>query len=114
MVCCLDFHTAYRCRHAGACCQAAWPIPFDDGTVAARDADGACSFFDGITHLCAIHDRHGMHALPLTCRMFPRLVLHDARGTFISLSHFCPTAARLLFDAPGDGTIVEAPLALAD
>jgi hypothetical protein len=46
--------------------------------------------------------------------MFPRIVLHDARGTFVSLSHFCPTAARLLFDAPGDGTIVPAPAALAN
>jgi hypothetical protein len=45
--------------------------------------------------------------------MFPRIVLHDARGTFVSLSHFCPTAASLLF-ADGDPvTIVEAPAALA-
>lgn len=45
--------------------------------------------------------------------MFPRIVLQDARGTFISLSHFCPTAAALLFDAPGELAIVEAPPALA-
>jgi hypothetical protein len=114
MAWCLDFHAAYRCRHAGACCRAEWAIPFGDGTVAARDANGACSFFDGTSHLCSIHGRHGLHALPLTCRMFPRLVLHDARGTFISLSHFCPTAARLLFDAAGDGAIVAAPPALTD
>lgn len=113
MAWCLDFHASYRCRHAGACCTAAWTIPFEDGTVAARDAHGACSFFDGATSLCLIHGAHGAHALPVTCRMFPRIVLHDSRGTFLSLSHFCPTAARLLFQAPGDAVIVEAPHALA-
>ena len=49
--------------------------------------------------------------------MFPRLVLHDARGSFISLSHFCPTAAGLLFahDEPWPPTIiVDAPSALTD
>ena len=49
--------------------------------------------------------------------MFPRVVLHDGRGTFISLSHFCPTAAGLLFDHgeswPPVG-IVDAPPALTD
>ena len=47
--------------------------------------------------------------------MFPRVVLHDGRGTFVSLSHFCPTAAALLFEAgdlwPAVG-IVDAPPAL--
>jgi len=43
--------------------------------------------------------------------MFPRIVLHDPRGTFISLSHFCPTAASLLFE-PGPVSIVEAPATL--
>jgi hypothetical protein len=41
-------------------------------------------------------------------------VLHDSRGTFISLSHFCPTAAALLFHADGTGAIVGAPAALSD
>jgi hypothetical protein len=50
--------------------------------------------------------------------MFPRIVLLDGRGTFISLSHFCPTAAALLFDDPGKALrpvgIVDAPRALTD
>src|SRR4029079_10826233 len=49
--------------------------------------------------------------------MFPRVVLHDARGTFISLSHFCPTAAGLLFDHDGAwpaATLRDAPLTLTD
>lgn len=46
--------------------------------------------------------------------MFPRQVLHDPRGTFISLSHFCPTAASLLFDEGDESVgITEAPTALA-
>ena len=37
----------------------------------------------------------------------------DGRGTFVSLSHFCPTAAALLF-APGPVSIVDAPASLID
>src|SRR5436190_4705517 len=132
---CLSFHTAYRCRHSGACCRAGWTIPFDHGereTVhalrfaatwltaeghAARHADGTCIFFESDSHLCAIHHAAGHAALPLSCRMFPRVVLHDGRGTLISLSHFCPTAAALLFET-GDSWppagIVDAPSTLTD
>jgi hypothetical protein len=113
MIFCLDFHAPYRCHHAAACCHADWPIPFEDGSIAARDTDGACTFFDNATCLCSIHRTRGVHALPVTCRMFPRIVLHDARGTFVSLSHFCPTAASLLFQDAEEVAIVEAPLALA-
>jgi hypothetical protein len=81
--------------------------------VAARHADGTCTFFEEASHHCAIHDAGGHAALPVSCRMFPRVVLQDARGTFISLSHFCPTAAALLFEEPGPPVaIVEAPPAL--
>ena len=86
----------------------------EGGAVAARRPQGDCSFFDAGTRLCEIHRVGGRDALPVTCRMFPRIVLHDARGTFITLSHFCPTAASLLF-APGPpAAIVDAPPALAD
>lgn len=133
---CLSFHAAYQCRRSGACCSAGWTIPFDaaelrvvtalnpaPGSVR-RTATGAtavmtggrCSFLmhdaDG-RHACGIHRAGGHAALPLTCRMFPRIVLHDPRGTFITLSHFCPTAAALLFEAADDVTIVEAPPSLA-
>jgi hypothetical protein len=45
--------------------------------------------------------------------MFPRQVLHDSRGTFITLSHFCPTAAGLLFEDDRPVAIVDAPVPLA-
>jgi Fe-S-cluster containining protein len=126
---CLTLHAAYRCRHSGECCgtwtvpaerrvmdlvsaagitagrHAAAPFVRteapDDGTWnIARDAGGNCVFFNrGGTRLCAIHEAAGEDALPTACRHFPRVVLLDGRGSFISLSHFCPTAASLLLDA---------------
>jgi hypothetical protein len=92
--------------------QLVWQSEFDDQAFARKTSDGACSFFDHASHLCTIHVAGGPSALPSTCRMFPRVVLHDARGTTLSLSHFCPTAAALLFDVPGPDAIVEAPQSL--
>ena len=137
---CLSFHAAYRCRQSGACCRAGWTIPFDaderqgvqtlglgagllvsetrGSTVAARHSDGRCTFFKDESHHCAIHDAGGHAALPVSCRMFPRVVLQDGRGTFVSLSHFCPTAAALLFEEAGaswpSAGIVDAPRTLID
>jgi len=81
----------------------------------ARDSRGECVFFDRAGgSLCIIHRDLGDGALPSACRHFPRKVLHDARGTLISLSHFCPTAAAMLL-GDGDLSIVDAhpPLRLA-
>jgi Fe-S-cluster containining protein len=131
---CLNFHAAYQCRRSGACCSAGWTIPFDAAelravsglhlsgriritadTASAAMVHGRCTFLArdaaGV-HACEIHRAGGHAALPLTCRMFPRLVLHDSRGTFISLSHYCPTAAGMLFDAQGGAAIVDAPVPL--
>jgi len=71
--------------------------------------DGACVFFDSAGgRLCRIHRDLGPSSLPIACRQFPRVVLRDRRGTFISLSHYCPTAAALLA-TPDRATIVTAP-----
>lgn len=80
----------------------------------ARSERGDCVFFDRDGgRLCVIHRELGEEALPTACRHFPRQVLHDARGTLISLSHFCPTAADTLL---GVGTLsivdARAPLLL--
>ena len=84
----------------------------DADPVVARRTDGSCVFFnrDG-TRLCAIHQAAGVDALPSACRHFPREILQDPRGTFISLSHFCPTAARMLVNADPSRTlqVIEAP-----
>ena len=81
----------------------------------ARDPRGDCVFFDRKgDRLCLIHRDLGADALPVACRHFPRKVVIDGRGTLISLSHFCPTAAATLLTA-GALTIVEArpPLRLS-
>ena len=57
-------------------------------------------------------------ALPVSCRHFPRVILRDPRGTLISLSHYCPTAAALLLRpdarldvvAPGPSLRVREPV----
>jgi Fe-S-cluster containining protein len=134
---CLNLHSDYLCHHRGACCTAGWNIPIEPealakvavhfrsetlfrqpvGAVAAHPpptfvnlrADGACVFFEEERgRLCAVHRELGADALPSACRHFPRVVLHDARGMMISLSHFCPTAADLL-RAPAAPAVVAAP-----
>ena len=130
---CLSIHRDYACRHAGACCTAAWPIPVEpdklariraalaakqlrtadqahdtDPFIASDDAspespvlinvsEHACVFYDrGATAHCRIHAALGHDALPLACRQFPRVTIHDPRGVSLTLSHYCPTAASML------------------
>jgi hypothetical protein len=51
--------------------------------------------------------------LPSACRHFPRVYLRDGRGCLVTLSHFCPTAAALLFDdSPVTVRDAAVPLAL--
>jgi len=50
---------------------------------------------------------------PESCRHFPYVCLIDARGVSVSLSHYCPTAASLLFEHDGPIEIVEGPAPVA-
>jgi Fe-S-cluster containining protein len=136
---CLTVHASYRCQHAGKCCTAAWPIPIDSERVfelrtrglltdahtrALCDADGmaislrktskgACVFY-GMEHdgLCGIQRDAGARLMPSACRNFPRVALRDPRGIFVTLSHFCPTAAGLLLTADAIA-IVLAPASIS-
>lgn len=84
-------------------------LPSDYGGVLAHRANGACIFFDHDgARLCEVHRVLGEAALGQACRQFPRMASHDARGTEVSLSHFCPTAARLLA-GDAEAVLVEAP-----
>lgn len=131
----LSFHAAYRCASSGACCTSNWPIAVEpdvlrglrsaaaQGTlpsgplaralapgtsVLTPDAHGRCAFFETAGgNACAIHRRLGHDALPVSCRLFPRVCLLTPRGVSITLSHYCPTAAALLFDPGGPASIVE-------
>ena len=85
-------------------------LPGDAGAMFERHESGDCVFFDRPSHLCIVHRDLGEAALPATCRHFPRLAVADARGTFITLSHFCPTAASQLFRDDVPLAIVESPV----
>ena len=86
-------------------------LPDDAGAMLARTTSGACVFYHGGSRLCVVHRDLGEGELPSTCRHFPRLAVRDRRGTFISLTHYCPTAAAMLFRDDVLIEIVEAPRA---
>lgn len=86
-------------------------LPEDAAAMLERTERGDCVFFDGSTHLCVVHRDAGEQSLPATCRHFPRLAVADSRGTFLTLSHYCPTAASMLFRDDMDLEIVESPSA---
>ena len=72
-------------------------LPDGVGAILQRTDDGPCVFFERDSRLCIVHRDLGEPALAATCRHFPRVAVQDARGTFVGLSHFCPTAASMLF-----------------
>lgn len=88
--------------------------PSSSGEAVAQCAwteDGRCVFLEPESgNLCAIHRQMGADALSPVCRLFPRLCVLQPRGVFVSLSHYCPTVAALLF-RPGPIEIVRNPAA---
>jgi Fe-S-cluster containining protein len=133
----LNFHLGYACRDSGMCCSSGWPIPIEHDRVAAIDAaisrhvipltvvpwlvpeerapddvagtlalrqNGHCVFFEAGRPGCAIHD-----VKPAGCVHFPFVCLIDQRGAHVALSHFCPTAASMLFEHRDPIAIVEGP-----
>jgi Fe-S-cluster containining protein len=84
-------------------------LPDGVGAMFERLDEGPCVFLDRGLNLCRVHRDLGAEALPLTCRHFPRLAVSDARGTSITLSHYCPTAASMLFREDVPVAIVDSP-----
>ena len=84
-------------------------LPDDAAAMLERTDRGDCVFFERGTHLCVVHRDAGEETLPATCRHFPRLAVADSRGTFITLSHYCPTAASMLFRDDVGLEVVEGP-----
>jgi hypothetical protein len=134
----LSMHVGYACRDEGACCTAGWPIPIERpqaGRVRAAIADGrlrapvrwlsvsdaqpadvagvlAASGDGCVFHQqrrCDLQSALGHDALPSCCQHFPRECVIDDRGVFVTLSHYCPTAAGLLFAHDGPMEIVTGP-----
>jgi len=111
----LNFHLPYACRHSGACCTAGWAIPveperavlikpgqwLDAGDTLPRDERGACVFHQD---RCTVYEHR-----PLSCVHFPYVCMIDPRGVHVTLSHYCPTAAGLLFEHDGPIEVVEGP-----
>jgi hypothetical protein len=64
--------------------------------------------------MCNVQRQHGEDMLPGSCYQFPRRALIDDRGTFITLSNFCPTAATLLYESEAALTIVPSPAAFPE
>ena len=120
----LNLHAGFECRHSGACCTAGWPIAVEAAVADAIRAcgilpgpalstagqlpagaaavleplpGGACPAFDRSGGLCSIQRKLGHEHLPASCRHFPRVALLEADATRVTLSHFCPTAAWMLF-----------------
>ena len=86
-------------------------VPDDAAGVLAMQVDGHCVWhqpasapLSAPSRGCAIHS-----ARPLSCVHFPYVCLIDVRGVHVTLSHYCPTAASLLFDYQGPADIVEGP-----
>jgi Fe-S-cluster containining protein len=85
-------------------------LPSGSRSVLGMDASGRCRFHESEPRRgCSLHRQLGHEALPASCRHFPRVCLHTPRGTFVSLSHYCPTAARQLFRSDASLRIVENP-----
>jgi hypothetical protein len=83
--------------------------PADVAGVLALSERGHCIFHgEG----CAIHSALGHAAMPAACQHFPRVVLIDPRGVFVTLSHYCPTAAAMLLEDNRPVSIVDGPAAL--
>ena len=94
-------------------------FPFERGTDAAgrgfmapaRAVDGTCGFRH--EERCSLQVAGGERMLPTACRHFPRVYRREPNGDRLTLSHYCPTAAALLFDAsPITIVSAEPPLAL--
>jgi Fe-S-cluster containining protein len=84
-------------------------LPEGAAAMLERTHTGECVFLERDTKLCIVHRDLGEPSLPATCRYFPRLAVHDQRGTFITLSHFCPTAASMLFRDDCSLAIISGP-----
>jgi Fe-S-cluster containining protein len=124
----LNFHVNYACRHSGACCSSGWPIPVEENRVAQiqqisrhaewlvptteAPADVAGRLAFASSGHCVFHGDHGCEvysARPSSCSHFPYVCLIDQRGVHVTLSHYCPTAAAMLFDHEGPIEIVAGP-----
>jgi hypothetical protein len=72
-------------------------LPHGATVVFRTHSSGRCVFLEA-DRRCAVHRQLGPEALAAACRDFPRVVTLTPLGVSVALSHYCPTAAALLFD----------------
>ena len=90
-----------------------WYVPSGDspdeiaGILSVRE-NGHCVFFEAGEPGCSIHA-----VKPAACVHFPYVCLIDQRGAHVTLSHYCPTAASLLFESDAPVDIVGGPAPIA-
>jgi len=86
-------------------------LPHQARVVLRMSAVGECVFHEkGEPRLCAVHRQLGPEALPSACRQFPRVATLTPLGVSVTLSHYCPTAAGLLFrDGVPLAVVTDAP-----
>jgi hypothetical protein len=86
--------------------------PAEVAGVLALQPSGACVFHrtppEAAAGGCAVHRWR-----PVSCEHFPRVVRIDPRGVHVTLSHYCPTAAAMLFE-PGEVAVVPGRSVLED
>jgi hypothetical protein len=100
-------HDAFVWEHTVSAGLQAHVSSLDAEAVLRQDPSGACVFFDRPAgNLCAVQRQCGHRWLPAACRHFPRVTLIDAQGAFVTLSHFCPTAAHMLFRTDVTRTVI--------
>ena len=87
--------------------------PMDDPPAGCKSSlrriASTCWFRDEPARACAIHRDHGQDLLPSACRQFPRVCVLEPDVVSVSLSHYCPTAAGLLFETSTDFGLVNDP-----
>jgi Fe-S-cluster containining protein len=87
-------------------------LPHGARVVLRVDDAGQCAFLDPQgrpSGPCSVHGDLGEQALPAACRHFPRVVTLTPLGVSVTLSHYCPTAAGMLFRALPPLRVVEDP-----
>jgi Fe-S-cluster containining protein len=99
---------AVRPASAGESLRPAAGLPHGARVVLGQDVAGRCVFLEP-TRRCAVHRRLGEDALPSACRHFPRLATLTPLGVSVTLSHYCPTAADMLFRDDVALALVEDP-----
>ena len=89
--------------------------PADVAGILALQPSGACVFHRQPPGSYPAGGDCAVHAMrPVSCEHFPFVCVTDPRGVHVSLSHYCPTAAELLFTATAPAAIVAGPAVLPD